>query len=122
MPQLAENLGIGKIALPQGVDKYQTAAAESGASIGIMLFISMLVKFALIVAGIWAMLNIFLAAYQFFNNKGDAGQYQKVSQQITNTVMGLVLLMSLYTIVAVIGLIFFGDAGYILNPTLDPIL
>ncbi|MDA1080002.1 MAG: hypothetical protein O2840_04930 [bacterium] len=121
MTLFATNLGIGKIAVPPGVDKYQDAAAGSGATIGIMLFISMLVKFAMIVAGIWAMLNILLAAYQFFNNKGDAGQYQKVSQQITNTVMGLVLLMSLYTIVAVIGLIFFGDAGYILNPTLKPI-
>jgi hypothetical protein len=121
MPQLAENLGIGKIAIPQGVEKYQAAAADTGATIGIMLFISTLVKFAMIVAGIWAMLNIFLAAYQFFNNKGDAGLYQKVSQQISNTVMGLVLIMSLYLIVAVIGLIFFGDANYILNPTLDPI-
>ena len=122
MPLLAENLGIGKIAIPQGVDKYQTAAAtEAGTTIGIMLFISMLVKFALIVAGIWAMINIFLAAYTYFNGKGDPATYQKTAQQVTNTVMGLVLLMSLYTIVAVFGLIFFGDAGYILNPTLEKI-
>ena len=35
--------------------------------------------------------------------------------------MGLVLLITIYTITAIVGLIFFGDAGYILNPTLHKI-
>ncbi|NCN06345.1 MAG: hypothetical protein GW946_00695 [Candidatus Pacebacteria bacterium] len=119
MSQLAaNNLGIGKIAQPPGVDKYQAAA---GSEIGIMLFISMLVKFAMIVAGIWAMLNIFLAAYIYINGKGDPGNHEKVAKVVTNTTMGLVLLISLYTIVAIIGLVFFGDANYILRPTLAPV-
>ncbi|OGJ16780.1 MAG: hypothetical protein A2632_01925 [Candidatus Pacebacteria bacterium RIFCSPHIGHO2_01_FULL_46_16] len=118
MPQLAANLGIGTIKQPPGVDLYQAA---SGADIGILLFISALVKLALIIGGIWAMANIFLASYTYLNSKGDPGNHEKVAKSVTNTIMGLVLLITIYTITAIVGLIFFGDAGYILNPTLHKI-
>jgi len=115
---MANDLGIGTIEIPPGVDKYQAA---SGADIGIIFFISVMVKLALIAAGVWAMINIFLAAFSYFSSKGDPGTYQKTAQSLINTVIGLVLLISLYTIVAIVGLVFFGDAGYILNPTLQPV-
>jgi len=115
---MAEDLGIGTIETPPGVDLYQKA---SGVDIGIIFFISMLIKFAVIVLGIWAAFNFFLAAYTYLNSKGDPANHEKVTKAITNTVMGLVMLMSIYIIAAIFSLIFFGDAGYILSPTLEAI-
>lgn len=112
-------LCIGTIDVPPGVDKYQDAAkANTGADIGIIYFISNLIKIFAVVAGIWTMFNVVLAGYIYLTGSGDSGAHQKVQTQVTNSIIGLILIVMSFTFGGLIGLIFFGDAGFILNPTL----
>lgn len=109
------NNGIGQIETPPGVDKYQAA---SGADIGIIFFISNLIKVFAVVMGIWVVFNVILAGYIYLTSSGDASAHDKVRTQITNSVIGLILIVMSYTIGGLIGLLFFGDATFILNPKL----
>lgn len=116
-----DDLGIGTIDLPPGVDRYQAAAADpanGGAKIGIIYFISNLIKIFAVVAGIWTLFNVVLAGYIYITSSGDAGSHQKVQTQVTNSVIGLILITMTFAFGGLIGLIFFGDATFILNPRL----
>ncbi|MDQ5950947.1 MAG: hypothetical protein QG639_224 [Patescibacteria group bacterium] len=121
-PRLAlasDDLGIGTIDTPPGVAEYQAAAeAETGADIGIIYFISNLIKIFAVVAGIWTLFNVILAGYIYITGSGDAGAHQKVQTQVTNSIIGLVLIVLSFTFGGLIGLIFFGDATFILSPRL----
>lgn len=114
--QTSQGLGIGTIAVPPGVDKYQAVANAQGVNIGLILFLSNMVQLFGIVMGLYAAFNIILAGLHFINNSGDASAYDKVKNQITQSVIGLILIVATYTIAGLIGLIFFGDAAFILKP------
>lgn len=115
----SDDLGIGTIDVPPGVDVYQAAAqSETGANIGIIYFVSNLIKIFAVVAGIWTLFNVILAGYIYLSSSGDAGSHQKVQTQVTNSIIGLILIVMSFTFGGLIGLIFFGDATFILNPKL----
>lgn len=107
---------IGQIKPPPGVEKY-----NEGGRIGIFLFISQLIKIVTIVAGIWTMVNFILAGWIYLTSEGDSSAGQKVSQKITNSVVGLVIVALAYSIAALLGLIIFDDASFILNPTIETV-
>ena len=109
---------FGTVEAPQGVQLFNS---NSGASngIGLIVFISNLIKLATIVAGLWVMINIILAGYTFITSSGDSSAYGKVKDKITMSVIGLIIIVAAYTITAIIGLLFFGDASYILSPNIS---
>lgn len=109
---------IGQVLPPPGTD---TFSARAGADIGILYFISRMIRLIMVIAGVWSAIMILLAGYTFISSSGDSGSYQKVRNQLTNAIIGLVIIMFTYTIIGLISLIIFRDAGFILNPTLDPI-
>lgn len=110
---LATSPVFGTIDAPPGVSSYDKGAG----GFGLTLFISNLIKLATIAAGLWTLLNIVLAGYEYITGSGDSGAHQKVRQKITMSIIGLAIIVFSYTLMAIIGLIFFGDAGYILSPT-----
>lgn len=107
---------FGNISPPPGVGLYDTRA---GGQIGLMYFISNAIKLATLVAGLWVLLNFVMAGYEFLKSSGDSAAYGKVAKRLTMSVVGLVIIIAAYAIVGVIGLLFFGDAGFILNPTIQ---
>jgi hypothetical protein len=116
--QTAEDLGVGTIAAPPGVDKYNAAAQAQGADIAIVYFMSNMIKLFTVVAGIWVILNGILAGYYFVQSSGDAGTYEKARNQITQSAIGLAMIVLSYMFTGLVGLLFFGDAGIFLNPRL----
>lgn len=107
-------LGVfGTIDKPPGVDRFGSDGEN-----GILIFISNLLQLATVIAGLWVLLNFILAGFEYISSQGDSGAHAKVREKITNSVIGLVIIAVSYTLVAVIGLILFGDAAYFLNPTL----
>lgn len=106
---------IGQIESPPGTTEI---TAASGEQIGIIYFLSNLLILATVVAGVWVLVNVILAGYKYVSSSGDAGTHEKVRTHITNSIIGLVLIMFAYTMGGLIGFIFFGDAGFILNPVL----
>lgn len=113
---LAQPAIFGTINAPAGVSEYND---QSGSDIGIILFASNVLKATTVIAGIWVMINFILAGWTYITSNGDSGAHAKVSSQLTMSVIGLLLIVGAYTIAALLGLIIFGDAGYILNPTFE---
>lgn len=102
---------IGKVDQPAGVAQY--GDVSSG---GLVLFVSNLIKLATIVAGVWVLFNFITAGYIYITSQGDTAAANKVKDQITSSVLGLVIIVVSYTAIALISFFLFGDAGYILSP------
>ncbi len=111
---------FGTIEPPVGVDKYQDQIGPG--EIGIILFVSNLIRLVTIVAGIWTMLNFILAGWLYITSSGDSDTGSKVSTKMINSVMGFAIIALSYTIAALVGLLIFGDASYIINPQLTSVL
>lgn len=105
---------FGAIEAPPGVDLLNQQAGESG--IGLVIFFSNLIKFLSVVAGLWTMLNFILAGFTYITSSGDSGAIEKIGSKLTLSVVGLAIIVASYTIAAVLGLILFGDATFIINP------
>jgi len=112
LAQANPNTIFGTVDAPAGVAAYD---AQSG-GIGLLLFMSNLIKVGTIIAGVWVMFNFIMAGYTYVTSSGDAGAHKKVMDQLSMSVIGLVLIVASYTIAAIIGLLVFGDPNYILNP------
>lgn len=119
LAQSSVDLGIGQIDTPPGVDKYQAAAQAQGADIGIIYFMSNMIKLFSIIAGIWVLFNGTIAGYYFIQSSGDASAYEKAKNQLTLSAMGLGMIVLSYTFTGLVGLIFFGDASIFLNPKIQ---
>lgn len=110
---------FGTIEEPAGVSQFnQDARDASGGTnnIGLLIFISNMIKLATAVAGLWVMFNFITAGFTYVTASGDKGAYDKIGTKLTLSVFGLVLIVGAYTIAGIIGLIIFGDATYIINP------
>jgi hypothetical protein len=104
---------FGTIEPPAGVEKYDAA---SGGKSGLILFLSNIIRIGTVVAGIWVMVNFILAGWTYITSSGDAKAHGEASNKMTYSLIGIAIIVGAYTLAAVIGLVIFGDAGYILNP------
>jgi len=121
-PILADDDSIfGKISPPAGVAAYQAKVKNDKGTIGLILFISNLIKLITVVAGVWTMFNFISAGWIYLNAAGDASANEKASQLMTNSVIGLVIIATSYTLAGIVGYLIFDDAGFILNPDLTTI-
>ena len=67
------------------------------------------------------MLNFILAGFTYVTSSGDPSAIEKIGSKLTLSVVGLAIIIASYTIAAVIGLILFGDAGFIISPEIPSI-
>lgn len=105
---------FGQIQAPQGVQQLNQQAG----GIGALLFISNMIKLATVIAGIIVFFNLIRAGYTYINSQGSSKANEEVKNMVTYSILGLILIVAAYTIIAVISVVLFGDAGYILNPQL----
>lgn len=115
---------VGSVKMPDGIFDYTIDARKSGGTtnIGIIPFLSNLVQVFVIVAGIIAMFNFALAGYIFITSGSDPAAVGKVREKLTWTVIGLVFIVASYIAAGLIGLLFFDDASFILQPKLFSVL
>jgi hypothetical protein len=104
---------IGEIKLPASVD-----GAGYDKKTGLMKFISNLIKFATIAGGLFVLYNLIMAGFIFISKSGDANAYAQLSEKVTMSIIGLMVIVLSYTIIGLVGLIVFKDATYILSPTI----
>ncbi len=89
-----------------------------GDGVGIIAFLSIIIRLVAIVGGILAMLNFVAAGFIYITSMGNTQANTQVREKLTFSVIGLLVIVSAYTIAAIVGLIFFGDATFILEPTI----
>jgi hypothetical protein len=62
------------------------------------------------------MLNFILAGFTYITSADNPSAIEKIGTKLSSSVIGLAIIVASYTIAAVIGLILFGDATFIINP------
>jgi hypothetical protein len=85
---------------------------------GIIALFANLLRLVFVAAGIYAFLNIITAGFQYMTAAGDPKKLSAAWARIWQTLMGLVILISSFAFAAIIGVLFFNDAGFILRPTI----
>lgn len=114
--QTAEELGIGTIKPPPGTAEISEQAQAQGEDIALIFFMSNMIKLFSVVVGIWVIFNGILAGILLLQSSGDASGFEKARTQITQSAIGLMLIVLAYTATGIVGLLFFGDAAIFLDP------
>ncbi len=120
----ARNCGsfiIGRVNPPQGVADYnmQTALQPGSGNIGILLFVSNVVKLITAVGGILILINFVVAGITLIAQAGNTQAMTGVKDKLTYGLIGLVIMVAAYTAMALVGQIIFGNPLFIINPDLN---
>ncbi|HUV46884.1 MAG TPA: hypothetical protein VMW29_02000 [Candidatus Bathyarchaeia archaeon] len=107
---------IGTINPPSWLEKHGSLEVGGEGGFGLINFLSNVLRLISVVAGLWALVNLLLAGIGFISSAGDSEKVSQASSKIWQTLMGLVVIAMAYTLAAIIGWIFFGNAGMIINP------
>lgn len=113
---------FGPIEAPAGVAELNTQAGEAWSNIGLLIFVSNMIKLASVVAGVWVLFNFIIAGFTYITSTGDSSAYAKIGEKLALSVTGLLLIVAAYTIAGILGLIIFDDATYIINPQIPTAL
>ena len=108
---------LGGINMP-GIFQYKPSGQNTTESIGIVNFASRLLRIFTIVCGIWFMFNMIYAGYLFITSSGEAAVFNKFKESLLYSMIGLIIIATAYLIAGLIGVVFFGDPGFIIRPTL----
>lgn len=107
---LAQGNLMGTVDAPPGVKIFPEGPA------GLIVFISNMIKLITVIAGIYGLFNIISAGYTYLSSGGNAKATETAMNQLTYSLIGLMIIVGSFTITALISLLLFGDATYILNP------
>lgn len=88
----------------------------TGAQGGLLLFFSNVLRLVFVVAGIFAFLNFIVAGFTYMNAGGDSKSLESAWARIWQSLVGLLIVIGSFAMAALLGQLFFGDAGFILNP------
>lgn len=83
---------------------------------GLILFVTNIIRFLFVAAGIFAFINLILAGFQYMSAGGDTKQMSNALNKIWGSLLGLVIVVGSFALAALFGFLLFGDAGFILNP------
>jgi hypothetical protein len=114
--QAATDSIVGSINNP--LTKYGDAIGTRNNPGGLILFFTNILRLVFVVAGIYALLNFIIAGYQYMSAAGDSKALSAAWSRIWQTLMGLVIVVSSFALAALVGVIIFGDAGFILHPVI----
>src|SRR3990167_9752434 len=111
---------IGCITPPAGVIALPTITqGNPEVTLGpIIILLNLIFKLVFVVGGLFAFLNFLAGGFGFINAGGDPKQVSAAWNKIQGTFLGLIVLVSSFLIAAILGQIFFGNATYLLQPTL----
>lgn len=109
---------FGTIEAPQGVEEYNIEAG-GGDAIGIFIFMTRFIQMLFVLGGLWVVFNVITAGFIYLSSEGDAKAHSQVRDKITMSVIGLLIIVTSYGFASIIGLIFFGQPDFILNPTIQ---
>jgi len=113
---------IGGVSPPKGVDLFNWEALKDssvvGKYIGIFYFVTAGLRLFFIIAGLLVFGNFIYAGYIYITQAGDSKAHTLVRERVTFSIVGLVVMVSAFIVASLAGAIVFGDAGFILNPSI----
>ncbi|MGI5828109.1 MAG: pilin [Patescibacteria group bacterium] len=108
--QVTRDSVIGTVKPPPQLSNW-----ESGPS-AFITFLSNIIKFGILLGGIWAFVNILLAGFTYIASGDKPDELTKANQRIYMSLLGLVVLVGSFLIAGVIGYLLYGDATALLSP------
>ena len=107
---------IGQITPPSFIPP---AISATGELTGVMGLLNSVLRILFIVAGLYAFFNFVLAGFGFISAGGDPKAIAKAWEKIWQSFLGLIIIASSFLLAAIIGLMLFGNATALINPTLQ---
>ncbi len=102
---------FGSITPPDALKKY---GSEPGTAIGTL--IQYVIWILIIGAGIYALINLVTAGYNFMSAGDDSKKVSGAWAKIWQTLLGLAFAAGAFVLAAIFGQLIFGDPTFILNP------
>lgn len=112
----AQSSIIGDIEPPDWVEKHGSLEVGGTEGFGLINFFSNALRLLAVAAGLWAIVNLMMAGFEFVTSQGDQDKIKNAQSKIWNSLIGLIIIAASYTIAAIVGWIFFGNAQMIINP------
>jgi succinate dehydrogenase hydrophobic anchor subunit len=100
---------FGRVAPPPGVSSYGAGTT------GLRNFISNGIKTIIVIAGIYAFLNIILAGYSFMSAGGNPEKVAAAWAKIWQTMLGLLVAAASFVLAGIFGHLIFGDYNALLQ-------
>lgn len=105
---------FGKVAVPSPIAAFGGGTAGGG----LIIFISNLIKIVTIIAGLFGLFNVIGAGYTYLSSSGNPKATEQAMNQLFMSLIGLIIIVGSFTITAIVSLLLFGRADYILNPSI----
>ena len=103
---------FGTISKPPGADRYGGLAEG-----GLNNFVSNILALLGVLGGVVMFINLIIAGWQYLSAQGNPQVIANAGQKILGSLIGLLIIAAAFVIASIIGLIFFGDATFLLQPT-----
>lgn len=104
-----ENI-FGNVTLPEGLGRLGAGAAA------LVTLLNIVLRLLVVAGGIWALINIIIAGYQFMTAGGDPKAISSAWARIWQSLVGLLLVAGSFLLAAIFGQLLFGSPTAILNP------
>jgi hypothetical protein len=109
---------IGNIPLPNALKNFgDIGEGESG----IGKFLNLILQLLVVVAGIYALINLILAGYSFMSAGDDPKKVAGAWAKIWQTILGLAVAAGAFVLAAIFGQLLFNQWDFILNPKIPTI-
>jgi len=80
-----------------------------------------IIIFLITLAGLYSFIQFILGGFGIISAGGDSSKVETAQKQITNAIIGLVVIGASFLIAAIIGKLIFGSADFIFNPQLQSV-
>ena len=104
---------IGVISPPPGVNTF-----GAGTLSGFNVFLTLIVRTLITIAGIYSLFNFILAGYSFMSAGDDPKNVEDAWKKIYQTIIGLAFVAGSFVLAAIIGQLLFKDTTALLQPRL----
>jgi len=83
---------------------------------GLILIFNNILRLLIVIAGLYALLNLIIAGYQFMSAGGNPKSIEAAWAKIWQSLVGLLIVAASFLLAAIFGWLLFGDPMAILNP------
>lgn len=96
------------------------ALANSVGGSGLFLILNALIKFTIVIAGLYTFWNLIAAGYMFMNAGSEAKNITKAWDKIWQSLVGLLIIAGSFVLAAIFGYLIFRDPTILLSPRIFP--